>query len=272
VAEPILELIGLRKRFGGLTVTDDVSLAVAPGGIHAVIGPNGAGKTTLIHQVSGTLRPDAGRIRFAGQDVTALPLHRRARLGLARSFQITSVLPGFSVLENAALAVQAHSGSSFRFARPAASEARLNAAALAALDQVGLAGRAGVVAGLLSHGEKRQLELAIALAMRPRLLLLDEPLAGAGPEETDRLIGILRDLKGSYAILLVEHDMPAVFALADRISVLALGRVIATDTPAAIRANAEVRAAYLGEDVPSKAGSDGKEAPSRAGALGKDAR
>jgi branched-chain amino acid transport system ATP-binding protein len=248
VAEPILEVTGLRKRFGGLAVTDDVSFSVAPGGIHAVIGPNGAGKTTLIHQLSGTLRPDAGVIRFAGREVTALPLHRRARLGLARSFQITSVIPGFSVLENAALAVQARSGSSFRFFRRAAAEARLNEQAMAALDQVGLAGRAAAPAGALSHGEKRQLELAIALAMAPRLLLLDEPLAGAGPEETERLIDILLGLKRRYAILLVEHDMQAVFALADRISVLVYGRVIATDAPAAIRADPAVRAAYLGED------------------------
>ena len=249
MAEPILEVLGLRKRFGGLAVTDDVSFAVAPGGIHAVIGPNGAGKTTLIHQLSGTLRPDAGVVRFAGREVTALPLHRRARLGLARSFQITSVIPGFSVLENAALAVQARSGSSFRFLWRAAAEARLNEQAMAALDQVGLAGRAAAPAGSLSHGEKRQLELAIALAMAPRLLLLDEPLAGAGPEETARLIDILLGLKRRYAILLVEHDMQAVFALADRISVLVYGRVFATDAPAAIRADPAVRAAYLGEDA-----------------------
>jgi branched-chain amino acid transport system ATP-binding protein len=248
VAEPILRLNGLRKRFGGLAVTDGVSLDVLPGEIHAVIGPNGAGKTTLIHQVSGTLRPDAGQIVFAGRDVTALPLARRARLGLARSFQITSVLPGFTALENAALAVQARSGSSFRFLRPAASEAALNRAAMDALEQTGLADRAAVPAAALSHGERRQLELAIALAMQPRLLLLDEPLAGAGPEETDRLVALLRGLKRRYAILLVEHDMQAVFALADRISVLVYGRVIATGTPDEIRGNAEVRAAYLGED------------------------
>jgi len=248
VAEPILRLDGLRKRFGGLAVTDGVSLDVLPGEIHAVIGPNGAGKTTLIHQISGTLRPDAGRVVFAGRDVTALPLARRARLGLARSFQITSVLPGFTALENAALAVQARSGSSFRFLRPAASEAALNRAAQAALEQTGLADRAAVPAAALSHGERRQLELAIALALQPRLLLLDEPLAGTGPEEADRLIALLRGLGRRYAILLVEHDMQAVFALADRISVLVQGRVIATGTPAAIRADAAVRAAYLGED------------------------
>ncbi|RAI58798.1 ABC transporter ATP-binding protein [Roseicella frigidaeris] len=248
MVEPVLRLDGLRKRFGGLTVTDAVSLAVAPGEIHAVIGPNGAGKTTLIHQVSGTLRPDAGRVLFAGQDVTGLPLARRARLGLARSFQITSVLPGFSALENVALAVQGRSGSSFRFLRPAAAEAMLNEAAMAALAQTGLAGRAAVPAAALSHGERRQLELAIALAMQPRLLLLDEPLAGTGPEEAERLVALLQGLRGRYAILLVEHDMAAVFALADRVSVLVQGRLLASGAPAAIRADPAVRVAYLGED------------------------
>jgi branched-chain amino acid transport system ATP-binding protein len=226
----------------------DVSLNVLPGEIHALIGPNGAGKTTLIHQISGILAPDAGNVLFAGRDVTALPLARRAWLGLARSFQITAVVPSFTALENAALAVQARIGHSFRFWRPAAREPELNEAALAALRQVGLEGRSDTAAGALSHGERRQLELAIALAMQPRLMLLDEPLAGAGPEETERLVGILGALKGRYGILLVEHDMQAVFALADRISVLVYGRLIATGTPEAIRANPEVRAAYLGED------------------------
>jgi branched-chain amino acid transport system ATP-binding protein len=248
VAEPILRLVGLCKHFGGLAVTDDVSLEVMPGELHAIIGPNGAGKTTLIHQISGTLRPDAGRVVFAGQDVTGLSLPRRARLGLARSFQITAVLPGFSALENVALAVQARSGSSFRFLRPVAREAALNVPALAVLEQVGLAARSGMAAGALSHGERRQLELAIALAMRPRLLLLDEPLAGTGPEEAARLVALIRGLKGACSILLVEHDVPAVFALADRISVLALGRVIASGTPSVIRADAAVRVAYLGDD------------------------
>lgn len=248
MAEQVLRLERLRKRFGGLTVTDEVSLDLAPGEIHAVIGPNGAGKTTLIHLVSGVLRPDAGRVLVGGQDVTALSVPRRARLGLARSFQVSSVLQGFSALENVALAVQARRGSSFRFLRPAAGEAALNAEAMAALEQAGLGARAAVPAGALSHGERRQLELAIALAMAPRLLLLDEPLAGAGPEETERLVGLLSGLKGRYAILLVEHDMQAVFALADRISVLAQGRVIAHGTPEAIRADAAVRAAYLGEE------------------------
>jgi branched-chain amino acid transport system ATP-binding protein len=248
VTDALLSLRNLRKRFGGLAVTDDVSLDVTPGEIHAVIGPNGAGKTTLINEISGVLPVDEGRIVFDGRDVTRLPMHRRARLGLARSFQITSVIPAFTALENVALAVQAGAGSSFRFFRPAGSEARLNAPAMAALDQVGIAARAHTPAGAMSHGEKRQLELAIALATQPRLLLLDEPLAGAGPEETERLVGILRGLKGRYTIVLVEHDMQAVFAMADRISVLVYGRVIATGTPDVIRGNAEVRAAYLGED------------------------
>jgi branched-chain amino acid transport system ATP-binding protein len=248
VAEPLLSLRHLRKRFGGLAVTDDVSLDVEPGEIHAIIGPNGAGKTTLIHEVSGVLAVDSGQILFGGRDITALSMPRRARLGLARSFQITSVIAEFTALENTALAVQAGAGNSFRFFRPVAAEARLNVPALEALEAVGLAARANIPAGAMSHGEKRQLELAIALATKPRLLLLDEPLAGAGPEETERLIGILRGLKSRYTIVLVEHDMQAVFALADRISVLVYGRVIATGAPKEIRANAEVRAAYLGED------------------------
>jgi len=248
MAEPLLRLDALRKHYGGLAVTDGVSLDVLPGEIHAVIGPNGAGKTTLIHEITGLVAPDSGRIVFAGQDITRLSVPRRVRAGLARSFQITSVVPGFTALENVALAAQARAGCSFRFLRPAASEAALNQAAAAALAEVGLADRAAIPAGALSHGEKRALELAIALATRPRLLLLDEPLAGAGPEETERLIALLTRLKSAYTILLVEHDMQAVFALADRVSVLVYGRVIATGTVEAIRTNPEVRAAYLGED------------------------
>ncbi|WP_207540353.1 ABC transporter ATP-binding protein [Sabulicella rubraurantiaca] len=248
MAEPLLELRSLRKSFGGLAVTRDVSLALSTGEIHALIGPNGAGKTTVIHQVSGTLRPDSGQVIFGGEDVTRLGLASRARRGLARSFQITCIIPGFSALENVALAAQARAGSSFRFFRPAAGEAALNGEAMEALREVGLHGRADLPAGALSHGEKRQLELAIALAMHPRALLLDEPLAGTGPEEAERLIRILSALKPRYGILLIEHDMQAVFALADRISVLAEGRVIASGTPAEIRADAAVRAAYLGEE------------------------
>ena len=248
MAEPLLRLTDLRKHYGGLAVTDGVSLDILPGEIHAVIGPNGAGKTTLIHQVTGIVAPDSGRIAFAGRDITRFSLPRRVRAGLARTFQITSLVPGFTALANVALAVQARSGSSFRFFRPAASESATNAAAMEALAEVGLADRAAIPAGALSHGEKRALELAVALATKPRLLLLDEPLAGAGPEETERLIVLLTRLRAAYTILLVEHDMQAVFALADRVSVLVYGRVIATGSVAAIRGNPEVRAAYLGED------------------------
>ncbi len=248
MAEALLSIQGLCKHYGGLAVTNDVSLEVQPGEIHALIGPNGAGKTTLIHQVTGTVLPDAGRVVFAGADITRLSFPRRVHAGLARSFQITSIIAGFSVLENVALAAQAKSGSSFRFFRAAASEEALNQAAHDALTEVGLADRAAIMAGALSHGEKRALEIAIALATQPRLLLLDEPLAGAGPEETEKLIALLRRLKARYAILLVEHDMQAVFALADRISVLAEGRIIASGSTAEIRMSAEVRAAYLGEE------------------------
>jgi branched-chain amino acid transport system ATP-binding protein len=249
VADTILRLEGLTKNFGGLRVTDRVSLDVRPGEVHAVIGPNGAGKTTLIHQISGFLAPDAGRILLEGRDVTRLSPSRRARAGLARSFQITSILPHFSALENVALAVQARSGSSFRFFGRAAAEPFLNKAALAALAEAGLESRAEIPAGLLSHGEKRGLECAIALAMAPRLLLLDEPMAGAGHEEGRTLVDLLLRLKGRIPIILVEHDMDAVFAVADRISVLVYGRIIATGTPEEIRANREVRAAYLGEEA-----------------------
>jgi branched-chain amino acid transport system ATP-binding protein len=249
VTEPLLRLENLRKAYGALKVTDDVSLEVRPGELHAVIGPNGAGKTTLIHQMSGLAGSDSGRILFDGADITRLPMHERVRRGLARSFQITSILPGFSALENVALAVQARSGSSFRFFGDAAAETALNDEAERALGLVGIAHRAHVPAGLLSHGEKRQLELAVALATAPKLLLLDEPLAGTGHEESERVVETLRGLKGRYTIVLIEHDMEAVFSLADRVSVLVYGRVIATGTPERVRANPEVRAAYLGEEA-----------------------
>jgi branched-chain amino acid transport system ATP-binding protein len=249
MADAILELKHLRKTYGALVVTDDVSLAVAPGELHAVIGPNGAGKTTLIHQISGLSSSASGRVLFQGDDITRLPMHQRVRRGLARSFQITSILPGFSALENVALAVQARSGSSFRFFGNASTEPTLNEPAWEALSLVGLGSRALLPAGLLSHGEKRQLELAIALATRPKLLLLDEPLAGTGHDESLRVVEILRRLKERYTIVLIEHDMEAVFSLADRVSVLVYGRVIATDTPDRVRANAEVRTAYLGEEA-----------------------
>jgi branched-chain amino acid transport system ATP-binding protein len=243
----LLQVDNLAKRFGGIVASDDLSLGVLSGELHAVIGPNGAGKTTLIAQLSGQLRPDAGTIHFAGNDITALPMHRRSQLGLARSFQITSLFLDLSVLDNVALAVQGHAGHSFRFWRAARSEPDLRDPALAALARVGLSGRADQPVSALSHGEHRLLELAMALAGSPRMLLLDEPMAGLGPEESARMVAMLRALKNELTILLVEHDMEAVFALADRITVLVYGRVIASGAPAEIRANADVRDAYLGE-------------------------
>ena len=243
----LLQVASLAKRFGGIVATDDLALEVAPGELHAVLGPNGAGKTTLIAQLAGQLTPDSGSIRFDGRDITALPMHRRSRLGLARSFQITSLFLDLSVLDNVALAVQAHAGHSFHFWRNARLETGLRQSARAALERVGLSARADWPAAALSHGEHRQLELAMALAGNPRMLLLDEPMAGLGPEESSRMVAMLRELKKQLAILLVEHDMEAVFALADRITVLVYGRVIASGAPADIRANPQVRDAYLGE-------------------------
>ena len=247
MAEALLSVEGLHKRFGGLAATDDLSLDVRRGELHAVIGPNGAGKTTLIAQLAGELRPDSGRIRFAGHDVTHLPPHRLSALGLARSFQITSVFMDMSALDNAALAVQAHAGHSFRFWRAAARDEALRGPARAALARAGLAGREDVRASSLSHGERRQLELAMALATGPVMLLLDEPMAGMGPEESARMVETLAELKRTHTVLLVEHDMDAVFRLADRITVLVYGRAIATGAPEAIRADPAVRQAYLGE-------------------------
>ena len=245
----MLEVRALTKSFGALRATDGIDLDVREGETHAIIGPNGAGKTTFISQIAGNLRPDAGRIVFAGEDITTLPAPKRARKGLARSFQITSIYPEFSALENVALAVQAHAGHSFRFWRPARSDLSLMAPAKEILDEVGLGPRAGVLAANLSHGEQRQLEVAMALATKPRLLLLDEPMAGMGAEESQRMIGFLGTLKSRHTIVLVEHDMDAVFKLADRISVLVYGRLIATDVPDKIKLNEEVRRAYLGEDA-----------------------
>ena len=249
MADAVLHLDKLRKSFGALIVTDDLTFDVMPGELHAVIGPNGAGKTTLINQISGLIAPDAGTIQFAGRDISALPTHARAELGLARSFQVSSILPGFSALENVALAVQSRAGSSFRVLGRAAAEAALNGPAMAALADVGLAERAHIPAGELSHGEKRALELAIALATQPKVLLLDEPMAGTGREETARLVEVLRRLKGRFSVVLVEHDMTAVFALADRISVLIYGRILASGTPAGVRADPRVVAAYLGDEM-----------------------
>ena len=247
--ESLLEVKNLRKSFGALVATDGVDFDVREGETHAVIGPNGAGKTTFIKQLSGELHPDAGSIRFAGEDITGLPAQRRSRKGLARSFQITSIYREFSALDNVALAVQAHAGHSFRFWKAAREDRLLTGPALQILENIGLHERKNVLAAELSHGEQRQLEIAMALATRPRLLLLDEPVAGMGTDESLRMVKYLESLKGGKTIVLVEHDMDAVFSLADRISVLVYGRIIATGTPAEIRANAEVRAAYLGEEA-----------------------
>ena len=247
MAEPLLCIENLVRRFGGIVATDNLSLDIARGELHAIIGPNGAGKTTLISQLIGQLPPTAGTIRFAGQDVTHLPAWKRSRLGLARSFQITSLLPNFTAADNVALAAQARDGHSFRFFGNARQEKQLRAAAHAALDRVGLLGRADVVVSRLSHGEQRELELAVALATKPQLLLLDEPMAGLGVTESARMVKLLAELRQEVTIVLVEHDMNAVFALADRITVLVYGRVIASDVPAAIRTNEEVKRAYLGD-------------------------
>jgi branched-chain amino acid transport system ATP-binding protein len=249
MAEPLLDVAGLVKRFGGLLATDNLHLTVAPGEIHAVIGPNGAGKTTLVAQLQGELVPDAGTIRFAGHDVTRLKPHQRAVAGIARSFQITSIFRDMSALDNVALAVQAHAGHSFGMWKAARGEAALREPARAALARVGLAAREHTIAGHLAHGEQRQLELAMALATEPQLLLLDEPMAGMGKEDSARMVPLIAALKGRHGVLLVEHDMDAVFALADRITVLVYGRAIATGTPAEIRANADVRQAYLGDEA-----------------------
>jgi len=249
VSQSLLSVEGLTKRFGALVVTDDVSFELNEGRLVALIGPNGAGKTTLIDQLSGAARPDAGRIAFDGLDISRHDMPARAALGLVRSFQIAAVLPEFSVLGNVALAAQARSGSSFRFLGAVSREDGLNAQAHAALERVGLAARAGAVAGELSHGEKRLLEIAIALALKPRLMLLDEPFAGLGAEETRACIHLIGDLKGEVAMLLVEHDLDAVFVLADEIAVLVDGRLIAWGPPDAIRADRAVRAAYLGEEA-----------------------
>ncbi|MBV8791517.1 MAG: ABC transporter ATP-binding protein [Pseudolabrys sp.] len=247
MAEPLLQVDNLSKNFGGIRASDALSLEVVRGELHAVIGPNGAGKTTLISQLTGLLHPDAGAIRFDGQDITQVPAYQRSLLGLARSFQITSLFLDLSVLDNVLLAVQAHQGHSFHFWKNARRDRDLRDPAMAALKRVGLTERAMQPAFRLNHGDHRQLELAMALAANPRLLLLDEPMAGMGPEQSARMVEMLRALKGEVTILLVEHDMEAVFALADRITVLVYGRVIATGTPQEIRANAQVREAYLGE-------------------------
>ena len=247
MAEPLLAIAGLTKRFGGVVASDGITLDIPRGEFHAIIGPNGAGKTTLIGLLAGEITPLGGTIKFDGSDVTGIPVHSRSKLGLARSFQITSLFPDFTALDNVALAVQAHAGHSFRFWHDALRDNSLRAPAAEALARVGLSARADIPVNKLSHGEHRQLEIAVALATRPRMLLLDEPMAGMGPEESARMVGILRELKGSITTLLIEHDMETVFALADRITVLVYGRVIASGEPAAIKADPAVREAYLGE-------------------------
>ena len=245
----MLSLKNLGKRFGGVVAVDRVSLDVAAGEVHALIGPNGAGKTTLIHQISGSLDSDSGEMHFFDKDITRMRPHDRVRAGLARSYQITSIFRRFSVLDNLALAVQARSGSSFSFWKPVAAETALFDEARAIALQVGLSERVGSTAATLAHGEQRALEVGLALATQPKLVLLDEPMAGMGPEESKRMIELIKRIRAQVTVLLVEHDMDAVFRLADRISVMVNGRLIATDRPEQIKMNAEVRKAYLGDEL-----------------------
>ena len=245
----LLQVRGLTKRFGALVATDALDLDITAGEVHAIIGPNGAGKTTLISQLSGALTPDAGSIRLRDAEITRLSAHDRVRRGIARSFQVTNVFRAMSAVDNVALALQAGDGSSFRFLRPVARDRHLFARARQLLERVGLHERADVVAGVLAHGEQRQLEVALALATRPALLLLDEPMAGMGPDESAQMVALIASLRSDLTIVLVEHDMDAVFRLADRISVLVYGRLLATGTAEDIRANDEVRRAYLGTDA-----------------------
>ena len=249
MAEPVLSLSHLSKSFGALKATDDVSLTLNPGEIHALIGPNGAGKSTLIAQISGRLQPDAGTITFRGRDITRLSVAQRARMGLGRSFQISSLIPEYSARRNVMLAVQARQGHPFRFLRPVMRDRSLIDTANAILARVGLSGRASVPSAELSHGERRLLEIAVALALEPACFLLDEPMAGMGAEGVGALVDFLRRLKSEAPILLVEHDMDAVFALADRLSVLVYGRIIASGPVEAIRNDPAVREAYLGDSA-----------------------
>ncbi len=245
---PVLRIDGLKKRFGSLAVSDSISLEIHPGELHAVIGPNGAGKSVLLGQISGLIEPDSGTTEFDGRDVTNEPAHRRALLGLSRTFQIASYFPTLEARENVAVAVQARSGSSFEFFRPVDDELKIAGPSHKLLERTELSARADVIAAELAHGEHRQLELAMALSGTPRLLLLDEPMAGLGADDSALIVNLLRPIKGRHAVLLVEHDMDAVFELADRISVLVYGRVIATGTPDQIRDDPAVREAYLGAD------------------------
>jgi branched-chain amino acid transport system ATP-binding protein len=248
MSKPLLEIRGMCKQFGGLRVTDDLHLEVRPHEVHALIGPNGAGKTTLVHQIAGTLKPDAGTITLDSQDVTALPVSARVQLGIARSYQITNIFRSLTVIDNVALAVQARRGHSFSFWRPVESDTALRDEAASVLDRLALTDLALRSAGSLSYGDQRLLEVGLALATSPRMLLLDEPMAGMGPQESSRMVEMIECLRGHVAVMLVEHDMDAVFRLADRISVLVYGRIIATGTPQEIRSNPEVVRAYLGEE------------------------
>ena len=244
----VLELQGLNKFFGALHATRDLSFSVKCGEIHALIGPNGAGKTTVIQQIYGALKPDSGRVFLNGRDITSLPVPDRVRAGIGRSFQISNVLMDFTVLENAIVAEQARLGQSFRFLRPAFDDQHLIAGAQNILSRVGLEDRAEQLGSDLAHGERRVLELALALATAPQLLLLDEPMAGAGAEESQRMTHIIERLRGQVAILLIEHDMDAVFRLADRITVLVDGAAIASGAADEISNNIAVKTAYLGNE------------------------
>jgi branched-chain amino acid transport system ATP-binding protein len=250
--KPLLEVTNLKRHFGGLWAANGVDLTVTSGEIHALIGPNGAGKTTLIHLISGALLPDVGSLLFAGSDITRYNMHARVALGITRSYQITQIFPRLSLLENVRLAVQARQrdwGSSLRFWRPASADKQMSREAEDWLDRVGLAASQAQLACDVSHGERRALELAMALATRPRLLLLDEPMAGMGPEESEQMAQLITALRGTQTVLLVEHDMDIVFRLADRISVLVAGQIIISDSPEAVRNHPEVRRAYLGDEI-----------------------
>ena len=247
--DPMLRIAGLSKHFGGLAAVSDVSLALAPGELHAVIGPNGAGKTTLINLLSGDLSPSAGSVRYGDAEIAGLSADRIARLGIARSYQKTNIFLGFTVFENCRLAAQSRLLSSMRFFRRASRYAGVNAAAERALALAGIAERADATAAALSHGEQRQLEIAMTLATAPKVLLLDEPLAGMGAEEAQRMVGLIARLAADHAILLVEHDMDAVFSVARVLTVMVNGRVLESGAPDAVRRSKAVQQAYLGEDV-----------------------
>ena len=248
MTDPVLDIRGLNKSFGALRASQDIDLTLHPGEIHALIGPNGAGKSTLIQQIAGGLRPDSGQVIFDGRDVTGLSTAARARLGMGRTFQISALAMDYTVLQNAVLGALGARGGVYRFFRPVMRDADLLARARAALDTVGLSEFQALRTSELSHGQRRQLEVAVALTLSPRVFLMDEPMAGLGADGSRRLMGMLDELRAQAPILLIEHDMDAVFALADRISVLVYGQIIATGTVDEIRANAEVRTAYLGEE------------------------